>query len=182
MRNKLAEHVRLAARPEKRPQGWFAEKQLLALLETYALSDKALNAWCRERELFAYHLTLWKAVFCVDGKSAAAYSREIRILKDENDQLKRAMSRKEKALAELAALLILKRNSEHFGRTRSNDSPCSAQSGHGFAGRGKGSAPGSGLGGDPPVRAHGATLAARCIARRPATVAIAVTRLLVYRP
>ena len=109
MRNKSAENGKLAVIPDKRPQDWRAEEQLLALLETHALSGEALNAWCRERGLFAHHLTAWKAAFCVNGKSVAAGSREMRTLKDENDQLKRALSRKEKALAEAAALLILQK-------------------------------------------------------------------------
>jgi len=96
------EHALQQLRPTHAPlrtpdrQDWRAEEQLLALLETHALSGEALNAWCRERGLFAHHLTAWKAVFCVDGKSVAAGSREMRTLKDENDQLKRALSRKEK--------------------------------------------------------------------------------------
>ena len=36
-------------------------------------------------------------------------AREIRTLKDENEQLKRALLRKDKALAEAAALLILQK-------------------------------------------------------------------------
>lgn len=96
VRNRSAADIKLAVIPEKRPQDWRAEEQLLALLETHALSGEALNAWCRERGLFAHHLTAWKTAFCVDGKSVAAGSREMRTLKDENDQLKRALSRKEK--------------------------------------------------------------------------------------
>jgi transposase-like protein len=38
---------------EKRPQDWNAQEQLLALQETHALSGPALQAWCRERCLFA---------------------------------------------------------------------------------------------------------------------------------
>jgi len=58
--------------------------------------------------LFAHHLTSWKAAFCADIKVAPG-SREIRVLKDENDQLKRELVRKERALAEAAALLILQK-------------------------------------------------------------------------
>ena len=50
----------------------------------------------------------WKAAFCADGKASPG-TREMRVLKDENDQLKRELIRKEKALAEAAALLILQK-------------------------------------------------------------------------
>ena len=93
---------------ERRPQDWTAEQQLLALHETHGLSGEALQAWCRENGLFAHHLSSWKMAFCADIKVASG-SREIRVLKDENDQLKRELGRKERALAEAAALLILQK-------------------------------------------------------------------------
>jgi len=46
-----------------------------------------------------------KTSFCTGVKTATG-SREIRDLKDENDRLKRELTRKEHALAEAAALLI----------------------------------------------------------------------------
>ena len=49
-----------------------------------------------------------KAAFCAAAKVDSG-SRELRSLKDENDQLKRELLRKEKALAEAAALLILQK-------------------------------------------------------------------------
>lgn len=93
---------------EKRPQDWSAQEQLLALQETHGLSGQALQAWCRERGLFAHHLTTWKTAFCAATKTDSS-TRELRGLKDENDQLKRELVRKEKALAEAAALLVLQK-------------------------------------------------------------------------
>lgn len=94
---------------EKRPQDWRAEEQLVALHESHGLSGEALHAWCRERGLFAHHLTGWKDAFCADGKEAAPVVRELGLLKGEVQQLKRELVRKEKALAEAAALLILQK-------------------------------------------------------------------------
>ena len=93
---------------EKRPQDWSAEEQLLALQETHSLSGDALAAWCREHGVFAHNLTSWKTAFCTESKAAPG-NREFKVLKDENDQLKRELMRKEKALAEAAALLILQK-------------------------------------------------------------------------
>ena len=94
---------------EKRPQDWRVEEQLVALHESHGLSGEALHAWCRERGLFAHHLTGWKDAFCADGKGAAPVARELGLLKGEIQQLKRELVRKEKALAEAAALLILQK-------------------------------------------------------------------------
>ena len=93
---------------EKRPQAWAVEEQLLALQESYGLQGEALNAWCRERGLFTHHLTSWKDSFCAAGKAAPGIS-ELRSLQHEIQQLKRELVRKEKALAEAAALLVLQK-------------------------------------------------------------------------
>lgn len=100
--------VSVLATKEKRPQDWNAEQQLVALHETHGLSGEPLQAWCRENGLFAHHLASWKTAFCAEDKAAPG-TREIRVLKDENEQLKRELVRKEKALAEAAALLILQK-------------------------------------------------------------------------
>ena len=42
------------------------------------------------------------------------YRADIRTLKDENKQLQRELRRKEKALAEAAALIILKKKPTHY--------------------------------------------------------------------
>jgi len=97
---------------EKRPQDWRAEEQLLALQETYGLTEKAKHAWCRERGLFAHHLLTWKAAFCKgqgNTESSLPTQHALRELKEQNHQLKRELTRKEKALAEAAALLILQK-------------------------------------------------------------------------
>ena len=57
--------------------------------------------------MFAHHLTGWKDAFCAGGKETAPAARELGALKGEIQQLKRELLRKEKALAEAAALLIL---------------------------------------------------------------------------
>ena len=94
---------------EKRPQDWRVEEQLLALQETYGLSVEEVHSWCRERGLFAHHLASWKAAFCVPVQEVPESTRTLRTLKDENEQLKRELRRKEKALAEAAALLVLQK-------------------------------------------------------------------------
>lgn len=101
-----------ASSAEKRPQDWRVEEQLLALQESFALTGDALNAWCRERGLFPHHLASWKASFCSAQRSDATGTVskvEGRQLKDEIEKLKRELKRKEKALAEAAALLVLQK-------------------------------------------------------------------------
>jgi len=95
----------------KRPQDWSPEARLRALQESHGLSGEALNAWCREHGLFAHHLAEWKAAFCTPSKPANGRNEasEVRALKAENQRLERELTRKDKALAEAAALLVLQK-------------------------------------------------------------------------
>lgn len=109
MKGKSVDKLGVKAIKEKRPQDWGAEEQLVALHETHGLSGESLHAWCREKGLFSHHLTSWKTAFCAQEKGGASGSREFRTLRDENGHLKRELVRKDKALAEAAALLILQK-------------------------------------------------------------------------
>jgi transposase-like protein len=94
---------------EKRPQDWTAAEQFAALQATHRLSGEDLQAWCREHGLFTHHLTSWEAAFCAEVKEPAMGMREVRTLKDTITQLERQIVRKNGALAEAAALLILQK-------------------------------------------------------------------------
>lgn len=94
---------------EKRPQDWSAQEQLLALQETHGMTGETLNAWCREHGIFPHHLVEWQAAFCTDKKASPTESKALRALKEDNDRLQREVRRKDKALAEAAALLVLQK-------------------------------------------------------------------------
>jgi transposase-like protein len=97
--------------PAKRPQDWRPEERLLALQESHGLTGEALNAWCRQRGLFAHQLVQWKSDFCsaAQPRSVGDDSQTLRALKADNQRLERELNRKDKALAEAAALLILQK-------------------------------------------------------------------------
>jgi transposase-like protein len=90
---------------------WTPAQRLLALQESHGLGEEALNAWCRERGLFAHDLTQWQREFCEAAGTAGRRedSDELRQLRLTNMQLQRDLNRKEKALAEAAALLVLQK-------------------------------------------------------------------------
>ena len=87
------------------------EQRLLALQESFGLAPEALNAWCRERGLFASQLTSWRAEFLgsIGSASAKEQASELRDLKVAHVKLGADLRRKEKALAEAAALLVLQK-------------------------------------------------------------------------
>lgn len=94
----------------RRPEDWSQEARLVALLESHTLTESELAAWCRRQGIFAHHLTQWRADFCASvTPNARTQVPEIRELKLTNQKLERELQRKEKALAEAAALLILQK-------------------------------------------------------------------------
>lgn len=110
--------MKVALREQKHPSGkaipsaeWTPAQRLLALQESHGLGEEALNAWCRERGVFAHDLTQWRTDFCESAGAAGRRedSEELRQLRLTIMQLQRDLNRKEKALAEAAALLVLQK-------------------------------------------------------------------------
>ena len=90
---------------------WTPAQRLVALHESHGLGEEALNGWCRERGIFAHDLAKWRSDFCESGATAGPReeSDELRQLRVTNLQLQRDLNRKDKALAEAAALLVLQK-------------------------------------------------------------------------
>ena len=76
-------------------------------MESHGLDEEALSAFCREKGIFRHHLEQWQAAFVAGG--SVVNRAQLRELKDTNKALTRDLNRKEKALAEAAALLVLKK-------------------------------------------------------------------------
>jgi transposase-like protein len=100
-----------AQQKSKRPEDWSPEERLAALQQTYSLLGEDLNTWCRERGVFIHQLEQWKTDFCSYGETGdrREEAQVLRALKAENQNLERELLRKNKALAEAAALLVLQK-------------------------------------------------------------------------
>jgi transposase len=109
IKRKSLSKLTASANREKRPQDWMRDEQLTALHETHGLDAEAVQAWCRARGLFSHHLEEWRAGFCAEPRAATADARELRIAQANNEKLQRDLDRKDKALAEAAALLLLQK-------------------------------------------------------------------------
>ena len=99
---------------EKRPQDWTGEERLNALITTGNMSEVERVAWCRKEGLFTHHLDQWKndATSLLTSANDRSKSKDSKRLKQENAALKKDLERKEKALAETAALLVLKKKAD----------------------------------------------------------------------
>ena len=94
-------------RKEKRPQDWNQEERLDMLIACGSLDEAAMNQLCRERGLYAHHVSQWKQDF-ISGVTANERS-DAKSLKGEVRELKKELHRKDRALAETAALLVLQK-------------------------------------------------------------------------
>lgn len=115
--------VQSLAKQERRPADWSVEERYAALLETEGLSEEEVGRWCRGHGLHTHQLKRWRqdAMVGTGGKRATAEQAEARRLREENRSLKKELRRKDKALAEAAALLVLKKKAESIWGEREAD-------------------------------------------------------------
>jgi transposase-like protein len=95
------------------PEGWSSRDKFAAVLETAALNEADLAEYCRKRGLYPAQITAWRAA-CEqandwDRVSTARLGQATKEEKKRVKDLERDLARKEKALAEAAALLILRK-------------------------------------------------------------------------
>lgn len=93
-----------------RGRAWTAAARLEAVITTAALPEADKSAWCREQGLYPTELTKW----CESATAALAQPQDARASpqatrhdKRRIKELERELLRKDRALAETAALLVL---------------------------------------------------------------------------
>jgi len=97
----------LATASDEQPRRWTPAAGLEAVIATAGLAETARSAWCREHGVFPTALDAWKrdAIGGLGepaGENLAAKQEHRRV-----KELERELRRKDKALAETAALLVL---------------------------------------------------------------------------
>ena len=106
----------------RRPQDWSAAEKLAAVLETSSLSGEDLGAFLRERGLHEAHLEAWKAQMR-EGLEEKPRRRKSSPEAKRVRELEREVHRKDKALAEVSALLILKKKAAMIWGDGDDDTP-----------------------------------------------------------
>jgi len=91
-------------------QRWTPAARLEAVIATAAMDEAARSAWCREQGLYPTELDAWKQDAIAGlGEPRAASAAEAREDRRRVKELERELRRKDKALAETAALLVLRK-------------------------------------------------------------------------
>lgn len=97
----------------RRPRDWAPEEKLQAVIEAQSLPEEELGAFLRRKGLHEAQLQEWRATILEGLKSrpvrpSAKPSAERRRIRE----LEKELERKEKALAETAALLVLQKKAQ----------------------------------------------------------------------
>ena len=106
---------------EKDPEGWGATDKFSVVLETAGLNATELSAYCRERGLYPEQVDRWRQA------SQDANEKPVLTLKEQKElerlraqdqkeikRLQQELRRKDKALAEAAALLLAAKKIQAF--------------------------------------------------------------------
>ena len=98
------------------PESWTSRDKLAAVIETASMNAADLGEYCRRRGVYPEQLSVWReACERANDWERAATSRITRETKDDKRRIKeleRDLARKEKALAEAAALMLLRKKAE----------------------------------------------------------------------
>ena len=98
------------------PEGWSARDKFAAVLETAIFNETDLAEYCRKKGIYPEQLSQWRKACERANDWERECSRRLKTEKKADrqriQQLERELRRKEKALAETAALLVLQKKAQ----------------------------------------------------------------------
>lgn len=104
-----------SSRSAKRPQDWRAQDKLQVVLEAASLSEEELGEFFRRKGLHQAHLDEWREQLTKAAPEVFGSPRRSKKVSPEDKrirELEKELRRKDKALAETAALLVLKKKAD----------------------------------------------------------------------
>jgi transposase-like protein len=99
----------------RRPQDWSAKDKLQAVFEALKLSEQELGEYFRKHGIHSHHIEEWKSEAFASieevkkSRGRPALDPEVVALRAKNKELERDLNRKNKALAEQSAIIILQK-------------------------------------------------------------------------
>jgi len=95
------------------PQGWSARDKFNAVLQAASMTENETSEFCRSKGLYPAQISQWRTACELandwDGSQKKEQTKLLRNEKSKFKKLQAELQRKEKALAEAAALLILQK-------------------------------------------------------------------------
>lgn len=98
------------------PEGWSARDKFNAVLESAGFNEAQLAEYCRQKGLYPEQLTVWRRACETANDWDREHNRRLKSAQKADRHrirlLERELHRKEKALAEAAALIVLRKKAE----------------------------------------------------------------------
>ena len=115
-RNRYRHEGKAVPADPSNPENWNGENKLAVVIETAALNEEELAEYCRRKGLYAEQIARWREAAIAGAETqrplSAAERRELQQERKKTRKLEKELKRKEKALAEAAALLVLQKNAQ----------------------------------------------------------------------
>ena len=104
---------RLMPDGDRTPSGWGSGDKFAAVLETAAMNEAELSAYCREKGLYPEQIAQWRSACEQANDWDRTQNQRLKAHRRADEkriaELERDLRKKEKALAETAALLVLRK-------------------------------------------------------------------------
>lgn len=106
----------------KSPRSFSSKEKYLLLMESRGVSDEDFGEFLRTRGIHSEHLTLWEQeIREMVSKKETKEEKKVKELSKKVRRLEKELLRKDKALAEAAALLILKKKLDFLTTEKEDD-------------------------------------------------------------
>ncbi len=112
-RNRYRAEGQVVPADSSNPENWSGENKLAVVIETAALNEQELGEYCRRKGLYPEQIQRWREAAAAGNddrqRLGASERRELQSDRKKVRRLEQELRRKDKALAEAAALLVLQK-------------------------------------------------------------------------
>lgn len=112
-RKQARKQGRLMPDSDNSPTGWTSRDKFSAVMETVAMNENEIAAYCRQKGIYPEQLVQWRSACEQANDWNEASEKELKSAtkadRKKVAELEKELARKEKALAEAAALLVLRK-------------------------------------------------------------------------
>jgi transposase-like protein len=121
-RNQLRSQGYVVPATDKDPENWNWKTKAAAVIATQSMNEAEKSEYCRQNAIYIEQLEAWESAFEVaDGIKSPTSKSEEAAARKKVKQLEKELRRKDKALAEAAALLVLSKKVQAIWGTKEED-------------------------------------------------------------
>ena len=124
-RNRFRHEGKAVPADSSNPENWTGENKLAVVIETAALNEEGLAEYCRQKGLYVEQIARWREAAAAGAETqrqiSVAERRELQQERKKTRKLAKELRRKDKALAETAALLVLQKKAREIWGDEEDD-------------------------------------------------------------